>query len=115
MSVSRTMTGRSKLLSSFAASNTAFAPTPIQAPNNGDWTQIVSETPEGGYRMGNPDAPVKFGHITIQSGPGAILGLPFGGAKGGVQDNPRLLSRNELQQLTRRYTQAIRPISLSAG
>src|SRR5687767_8840221 len=23
-----------------------------------------------------PDAPVKFGHITIQSGPGAILGLP---------------------------------------
>ena len=23
-----------------------------------------------------PDTPVKFGHITIQSGPGAILGLP---------------------------------------
>jgi glutamate dehydrogenase (NAD(P)+) len=40
----------------------------------------------------------------------AILGLPFGGAKGGVQVNPRLLSRNELQQLTRRYTQAIQPI-----
>ncbi len=40
----------------------------------------------------------------------AVLGLPFGGAKGGVQVNPRLLSRNELQQLTRRYTQAIRPI-----
>jgi glutamate dehydrogenase (NAD(P)+) len=39
----------------------------------------------------------------------AILGLPFGGAKGGVQVNPRLLSRNELQQLTRRYTQAIQP------
>ncbi len=33
--------------------------TQIAAPNNGDWTQIVSETPEGGYRMGNPDAPVK--------------------------------------------------------
>ena len=33
--------------------------TQIAAPNNGDWTQIVTETPEGGYRMGNPDAPVK--------------------------------------------------------
>ncbi len=31
----------------------------IAAPNNGDWTQMVQETPEGGYRMGNPDAPVK--------------------------------------------------------
>lgn len=40
----------------------------------------------------------------------AILDLPFGGAKGGVQCNPRLLSRNELQQLTRRFTQAIRPV-----
>ena len=40
----------------------------------------------------------------------AILGLPFGGAKGGVQVNPRLLSRTELQRLTRRYTQAIEPI-----
>jgi len=42
------------------AANTATALTPIQAPNNGDWTQIVAETPEGGYRMGNPDAPVKL-------------------------------------------------------
>jgi protein-disulfide isomerase len=31
----------------------------IAAPN-GDWTQSVQETPEGGYRMGNPDAPVKL-------------------------------------------------------
>lgn len=31
----------------------------IPAPNNGDWTQIVTQTPEGGYLMGNPDAPVK--------------------------------------------------------
>ena len=31
----------------------------IPAPN-GDWTQVVEETAEGGYRMGNPDAPVKF-------------------------------------------------------
>jgi protein-disulfide isomerase len=31
----------------------------IPAPN-GDWTQSVAETPEGGMRMGNPDAPVKL-------------------------------------------------------
>ena len=36
------------------------APLPqIPAPNNGDWTLVVSET-EQGYRMGNPDAPVKL-------------------------------------------------------
>jgi protein-disulfide isomerase len=31
----------------------------IPAPQ-GDWTQVVSETPEGGFRMGNPSAPVKL-------------------------------------------------------
>ncbi|MEA3002754.1 MAG: hypothetical protein QOH81_1542 [Sphingomonadales bacterium] len=31
----------------------------IAAPN-GDWTQTVSVTPEGGFRMGNPGAPVKL-------------------------------------------------------
>jgi glutamate dehydrogenase (NAD(P)+) len=34
----------------------------------------------------------------------AVVGLPYGGAKGGVTVNPKLLSRNELQNLTRRYT-----------
>ena len=43
-----------------AAANDAAPLTQIAAPNNGDWTQIVAETPEGGYRMGNPDAPVKL-------------------------------------------------------
>jgi protein-disulfide isomerase len=32
----------------------------VQPPANGDWTQVVVETPEGGYRMGKPDAPVKL-------------------------------------------------------
>jgi protein-disulfide isomerase len=32
---------------------------PVAAPQ-GDWTQVVSATPEGGFRMGNPDAPVKL-------------------------------------------------------
>lgn len=31
----------------------------VPAPNGGDWTQVVSET-ERGFRMGNPDAPVKL-------------------------------------------------------
>lgn len=39
----------------------------------------------------------------------AVVGLPFGGAKGGVQVNPKLLSQNELQNLTRRYTAEIAP------
>ncbi|MDQ3078123.1 MAG: DsbA family protein [Pseudomonadota bacterium] len=34
--------------------------TPVAAPNNGDWSTIVSQTPEGGFVMGNPDAQVKL-------------------------------------------------------
>ncbi|MXX65299.1 MAG: Glu/Leu/Phe/Val dehydrogenase [Acidimicrobiia bacterium] len=34
----------------------------------------------------------------------ALVGLPFGGAKGGVRINPHQLSRTELQRVTRRYT-----------
>jgi glutamate dehydrogenase (NAD(P)+) len=37
----------------------------------------------------------------------AVVGLPYGGAKGGVRVNPKLLSSNELQNLTRRYTTEI--------
>jgi glutamate dehydrogenase (NAD(P)+) len=37
----------------------------------------------------------------------AVVELPFGGAKGGVTVNPKLLSQNELQNLTRRYTAEI--------
>ncbi|MEK6607079.1 MAG: Glu/Leu/Phe/Val dehydrogenase [Myxococcota bacterium] len=37
----------------------------------------------------------------------ALLDLPFGGAKGGVQCNPRLLSKNELMRVTRRFTHAL--------
>ncbi|HEX8446009.1 MAG TPA: thioredoxin domain-containing protein [Sphingomonas sp.] len=29
-------------------------------PAGSDWTQVVSKTPDGGFRMGNPDAPVKL-------------------------------------------------------
>ena len=34
----------------------------------------------------------------------AVVNIPYGGAKGGVACNPKILSRRELQRLTRRYT-----------
>ncbi len=37
----------------------------------------------------------------------ALVGLPLGGAKGGIQVNPHDLSRQELQALTRRYATEI--------
>src|SRR5688572_10516393 len=37
----------------------------------------------------------------------AVTDLPFGGAKGGVQCEPYMMSEAELQRLTRRYTQMI--------
>lgn len=37
----------------------------------------------------------------------AVVNLPFGGAKGGVQCDPAALSQGELNRLTRRYTQNI--------
>jgi glutamate dehydrogenase (NAD(P)+) len=40
----------------------------------------------------------------------AVVGLPFGGAKGGVRVNPKLLSQSELQNLTRRYTAELQPV-----
>jgi glutamate dehydrogenase (NAD(P)+) len=37
----------------------------------------------------------------------ALMGLPFGGAKGGVVCDPKQLSRGELERLTRRFTSEI--------
>jgi glutamate dehydrogenase (NAD(P)+) len=37
----------------------------------------------------------------------ALMGIPFGGAKGGVVCDPKRLSRSELERLTRRYTSEI--------
>ena len=39
----------------------------------------------------------------------ALMGLPYGGAKGGVTVRPWELSRNELENMTRRYTSEIAP------
>ncbi len=40
----------------------------------------------------------------------AVMDLPFGGAKGGVAVDPKQLSRNEKERLTRRFTEEIRDI-----
>jgi glutamate dehydrogenase (NAD(P)+) len=40
----------------------------------------------------------------------ALIGVPYGGAKGGVAVDPRVLSRNELERVTRRYASEIMPI-----
>ena len=40
----------------------------------------------------------------------SLVGLPYGGAKGGIRCNPKNMSRKELQRLTRRYTAEIFPL-----
>jgi glutamate dehydrogenase (NAD(P)+) len=37
----------------------------------------------------------------------ALMGIPFGGAKGGIVCNPKTMSRGELERMTRRYTSEI--------
>lgn len=43
-----------------AAGTTAAAAVTMPAGQQRDWTKVVEATPEGGFRVGNPDAPVKF-------------------------------------------------------
>jgi len=40
----------------------------------------------------------------------AVVNIPYGGAKGGVQCNPKEMSKGELERMTRRYTYEIAPI-----
>ncbi|NLT35802.1 MAG: Glu/Leu/Phe/Val dehydrogenase [Gaiellales bacterium] len=40
----------------------------------------------------------------------AVMNIPFGGAKGGVQCDPRALSLGELERITRRFTWEIAPL-----
>lgn len=49
-----------------AAQNDDPAAAPVQAPN-GDWSKLITQTSEGGFLMGNPQAKVKlieFGSLT---------------------------------------------------
>src|SRR4029434_5206874 len=39
----------------------------------------------------------------------ALTGLPYGGAKGGIECDPHAMSIQELERMTRRYTQEMIP------
>ena len=40
----------------------------------------------------------------------AVVGVPFGGGKGGIEIDPRALSKTELERLTREFCQHIAPV-----
>jgi protein-disulfide isomerase len=43
-----------------SAANTNAPIEAVAPPEGGDWTKMVTQTPEGGFRMGNPNADVKL-------------------------------------------------------
>lgn len=61
--------------------STAAAPMKTQAPN-GDWTQLVNQTPEGGMLKGNPNAPVRVVEFSSMTCPAC--------AAFATQDEPKL-------------------------
>ena len=65
---------------------------------------------KGGLRY-HPD--VRLGEVAAlamwMSWKCALTGLPYGGAKGGIECDPRELSTTELERLTRRFTQEMIP------
>jgi len=66
---------------------------------------------KGGVRY-HPDADLEEVRAlaSLMTWKTALVGLPYGGAKGGVQVDPKQLSKGELNRLTRRYIQSIEHI-----
>lgn len=63
---------------------------------------------KGGIRYHqNVDLPEVVGLAALMTFKNSVLGLPLGGAKGGVAVDPTKLSRTEKQNLTRRFTSEI--------
>jgi glutamate dehydrogenase (NAD(P)+) len=63
---------------------------------------------KGGVRY-HPDADLEEVRAlaSLMTWKTALVDLPFGGAKGGIQCEPHLMSQGEIQRMTRRFTQAI--------
>lgn len=63
---------------------------------------------KGGVRY-HPDADLQEVRAlaSLMTWKTALVDIPFGGAKGGIQVDPGQLSENELNRLTRRYTRSI--------
>ena len=64
-----------------AASNDGPAVAPVQAPN-GDWSKLVTQTTEGGFLKGNPNAKVKVVEFSSMTCPAC--------AAFATQDEPKL-------------------------
>ncbi len=65
---------------------------------------------KGGIRYHqNVDLPEVVGLAALMTFKNSVLGLPLGGAKGGITVDPTKLSRTEKQNLTRRYASEIAP------
>jgi glutamate dehydrogenase (NAD(P)+) len=65
---------------------------------------------KGGIRYHqNVDLPEVVGLAALMTFKNSVLGLPLGGAKGGITVDPGKLSRTEKQNLTRRYASEIGP------
>jgi glutamate dehydrogenase/leucine dehydrogenase len=66
---------------------------------------------KGGVRF---DAAVNMDEVMalamLQTWKNALVGLPYGGAKGGVVCDPKKLSMGEKERLTRRYTAELLPV-----
>lgn len=71
---------------------------------------LTSGPGKGGLRY-HPD--VNLGEVAalamLMSWKCGLMALPFGGGKGGVNCDPRKLSRSELERITRRFTMEILP------
>ncbi len=66
---------------------------------------------KGGIRF-HPDATLEkiSGHAALMTWKCAVVNIPFGGAKGAVCCDPKLMSAGELERLTRRYAWEISPL-----
>ena len=72
-------------------------------------THNVARGPSKGGIRYHPDVTVDEvkALAMAMTGKCALMGLPFGGAKGGVTCNPKEMSRGELERMTRRFTSEI--------